>query len=345
MIDRRSKFQGLFLAAAVVAASLSFGAGSASAVVLYFEDFEDEMLAPNTTINEGEVIGGVGSFNDDLTTDKSVFNVVQNFDAPVMTFSFDVVEPVVPLGDMTQSELMFRAGRGTGTSSIGSADDIVELILHRDDGNRGGYLNNGNESVFVVVNNSAGSLNISPAEGVDVTLENQQYVGFIRNNEDGMFVVARGPQNWLLPEPITRFFIGSGQNLDVDTFSIDNVLVVDEVLFGAVPPPAIPGDVNGDELVTTEDFDIIRENFRKSPRSRAQGDLTGDRLVSLVDFVEWKGAFLGGGGSPAGLEVDLLAVPEPGSLVLLMGATAILVGGRAALRVTSQLETRGARSG
>ena len=241
--------------------------------VLYFEDFEDEELAPNTTINEGEVIGGVGSFNDDETTDKSVFNVVQDFNSPVMTFAFDVVEPVVPLGDMTQSELLFRAGRGTGTSSIGSADDILELILHRDNGNRGGYLNNGNESVFVVANNNAGPLNFpSPVDGANVALNDQEYVAFIRNNDNGAFVQARAPGAWLIAEPITRFFIGSGSNVDIDTFSIDNVGVYDEIVFSTVvdPGPQLTLRVNpssgqvtianlSDEPITFNSYEIISE--------------------------------------------------------------------------------------
>jgi hypothetical protein len=155
---------GAALAALGCAIALT-AAAPASAAVLYFEGFDDEVLAPNSTIREGEVVGGVASFNDDETNNKAVFNVVEDFTSPVMTFFFEVVEPVVGLGDGTQTELMLRAGRGTGTSSIGSSDDAVELILQRDGGNRGGYLNNGNESVFVVVNNSAGALNIaSPAE-------------------------------------------------------------------------------------------------------------------------------------------------------------------------------------
>ena len=237
MIGRQLRAASTALRIAIVW-MVAAGAVPASAAVLYFEDFDDEELAPNTTIREGEVIGGVGSFNDDLTNNKSVFNVVQNFDSPLMTFFFDVVEPVVPIGDSGQTELMFRAGRGTGTSSIGSADDIVELVLQRDLGNRGGYLNNGNESVFIVVNNAAGALNIpSPVDGSDVALANQQFVAFIRNNDDGAFVQARGPQDLLLAEPITRFFIGSGSDADLDTFSIDNVGVVARVSFEVVPEP------------------------------------------------------------------------------------------------------------
>ena len=231
---------------------------SASAGILYLEDFSDEQFAANTTIANGEAVGGVGAFNDASRANKAVFNVVQTFsDVSVVTFSFDVVAPVVhtgdpadPDGDGVQTELMFRAGGGTGTSSLGSGDDVVELVLHRDDGNRGGYLNNGNESVFIVANNSAGTLNFaSPVDGSNVTLNDDQFVAFIRNNSDpnGSFVLARGPENFqvpttagLTPGVMSRFFIGSGSNTDQDTFSIDNVGVVDAVSFEtvAVPEPS-----------------------------------------------------------------------------------------------------------
>lgn len=245
------------MAAAVLGASFAFTALSspASAGVLYLEDFADEQLAANTTIANGAVVGGVGAFNDASRSNKAVFNVVQTFsDAPVVTFSFDVVAPVVhtgdpadPEGDGVQAELMFRAGGGTGTSSLGSGDDVVELVLHRDNGNRGGYLNNGNESVFIVANNSAGTLNFaSPVDGSNITLNDDQFVAFIRNNSDPneTFVMARGPENFLVPTTagltpgvMSRFFIGSGSNTDQDTFSIDNVGVVDAVSFETVVVP------------------------------------------------------------------------------------------------------------
>ena len=90
----------------------------------------------------------------------------------------------------------------------------------------------------------------------------------------------------------------------------------------------MPGDVNGDGFVTIDDFNIIRDNFRKSPRSRSQGDLTSDGLVSLVDFKQWKGAFPGGSGSLAGLDFGFLSVPEPSSIVLIL----FIVSGMAGCR-------------
>jgi hypothetical protein len=245
--------------AVVLGASLTICSltGSASAGVLFVEDFSDATLAAGSNIDgdQAAVSDGVLNVNDNNTTDKGVFVVQQPFNASVMTFSFDVVAPVVATGplvdktvppdgipDVHETELLLRTGRGTGTDSIGSADDIQELILQRDDGNRNGYVNNGNESIFLVVNNNAGSIQFaSPVDGSTITLNDKQHVAFIRNNNTGNYVQSFAPAAWQLPaESITRFFIGSGSDADQDTFSIDNVGVVDEVSFQtvAVPEPS-----------------------------------------------------------------------------------------------------------
>jgi hypothetical protein len=88
-------------------------------------------------------------------------------------------------------------------------------------------------------------------------------------------------------------------------------------LVGSISNPGIPGDVDGNGVVNLLDFDPIRDNFRKPVAGRTQGDLTRDGVVNFSDFHEWKGAFLGMGGSLAGVDLGLLTnVPEPASLVL-----------------------------
>ena len=88
-------------------------------------------------------------------------------------------------------------------------------------------------------------------------------------------------------------------------------------LAGTISNPGIPGDVDGDGVVDLFDFDPIRDNFRKPVAGRTQGDLTRDGVVNFSDFHEWKGAFLGMGGSLAGVDLGLLTnVPEPASLAL-----------------------------
>ena len=238
---------GAFLAATTLTSSASAG-------ILYQETFDDATLPAGTNIDDAVIEDGVFKGIDAATNDKTVFNVIQPFTAPVMTFSFDVVAPVVPTGplvdksspldgipDVHETELLFRSAINTGTDTPSSSEDINELVLQRDDGNRGGYKNNGNESIFIVVNNNAGTLMFaSPVDGSTVTLNDQQSVAFIRDNTvpGGSYVQAQAPSAWQQAGPIARFAIGSGSNADQDTFSIDNVLVTDENVFAPVPEPS-----------------------------------------------------------------------------------------------------------
>lgn len=82
-----------------------------------------------------------------------------------------------------------------------------------------------------------------------------------------------------------------------------------------------PGDVDGLNGVTIDDFNLIRDNFR-SGTTRAEGDLTGDGIVSLADFDQWAANFPG---SSSGL-ASQLAVPEPSSILL--AAFSLLAVGR-----------------
>jgi hypothetical protein len=86
-------------------------------------------------------------------------------------------------------------------------------------------------------------------------------------------------------------------------------------LAGVMSNPGTPGDVDGNGQINLLDFDPIRDNFRKMVGTRAEGDLTRDGVVNFSDFHEWKGAFLGMGGSLAGVDFGFLAnVPEPATL-------------------------------
>ena len=78
--------------------------------------------------------------------------------------------------------------------------------------------------------------------------------------------------------------------------------------------PLVPGDVDGDGNVDTDDFDIIRMNYGMTDASLSDGDLTFDTVVDLFDFKEWKA------------NCCTSAIPEPSGLVLLvMAATIALV--------------------
>jgi len=92
----------------------------------------------------------------------------------------------------------------------------------------------------------------------------------------------------------------------------------------------VPGDTDGDGVVELEDdFGPIRDNFRQMVGSRAEGDLVIDGVVDFLDFREWKTAFLGGGGSLAGVDLGFVSsVPEPGTGALTVLAMALLCGGK-----------------
>jgi hypothetical protein len=319
-----------FLAIGLLAAFLAVGAQTGQAQ-LFYEDFEDTTLATNGSQLSGTIGGGIISYNDTSATNRARFVVVQNFTDPVMTFSYDVKAPVTNVSGFDH-ELTFRAGNLTTANTLSSTEFVMEVIAFRtsNSGTTGGprapYLNNGNETIFIVANNQATDLSFaSPVDGSNVTLTGNQYISYVRNNmtTPATFGVLKAATSFTTPTcptcagtfALQRFGVGSSSNGHQGTFALDNVRVVLGVdLIG--PGPLVPGDVNGDGFVLIDDFNIIKDNFRKTPRSRPQGDLTGDALVSLVDFAQWKANFTGGGGSTAGLDFSFLSVPEPSTLVL-----------------------------
>jgi hypothetical protein len=123
-----------------------------------------------------------------------------------------------------------------------------------------------------------------------------------------------------LSGPITAFGLyrdGTGQNGRFDSFTIE--------------VNAILGDTNGNGIggEYPADFDPIKDNFRKSGRSRPQGDLTGDGKVDFADFREWRSVAMAAGTSLDGIDFGALfaAVPEPGTGGLLLLAS-VLAGSR-----------------
>jgi hypothetical protein len=90
-------------------------------------------------------------------------------------------------------------------------------------------------------------------------------------------------------------------------------------MIGGCGPPLVPGDTDGDQVVDFEDFEPIRANFRKAVGERTMGDLVDDNIIDFEDFHQWKAAFVGGGGSLAGLDLSFgTNVPEPGTAALLL---------------------------
>jgi hypothetical protein len=130
-----------------------------------------------------------------------------------------------------------------------------------------------------------------------------------------------------LSGPITAFGLYrdvTGNNARFDSFTIESL--------------SLPGDTDNDGIPGEypDDFNPIRDNFRKSPRSHNQGDLDGNSIVDFADFREWKAAALGAGTSLEGIDLGFLGnVPEPGSglLAILAALSAVTARSRGGCRV------------
>jgi hypothetical protein len=315
-------------AAAAAVASMLLGAATASAQApLYYEDFEDETLEPGTRVSEGTVANGIVTFNDQSATARGFVSVVRQspdpitmqpgtFAVPLLTFSWDVVEPVFEHPGFS-FEMLFRAGPGTGTSSLGSGDDLYEVISYRTaaDPTRFDYQNNGNETIFVIYNNKATPETfVNPIDNMDFTLQPFQGVGYVLNNDTNTWGVARPAANFdtpTTPGDLSRFSVGSSSNANQGGFAMDNLLVMPGATFDrAITDPGVAGDVNGDMLVDINDFNIIRDHFQQTVTMRTEGDLNRDGFVDFRDYRQWKSNV------PAPAEGAAGAVPEPSSALL-----------------------------
>ena len=106
----------------------------------------------------------------------------------------------------------------------------------------------------------------------------------------------------------------------VAAFLAQSTVHIDFVDVG-IPP--VPGDVNGDRMVTLADYNIIKANFGMNVATRNLGDVTGDGVVNLFDFGQWKDSFP----SPAGAS-GAGQVPEPATIVLIVLALSLGSGKR-----------------
>jgi hypothetical protein len=234
--------------AVALTAPLAAGVGVTPAAVLYYEKFEDTSLEADTTTNFATIAGGIASFNDASTTTRGRFVVRRPFDDDVMTFAFDTAAPVTNVSG-SDNELIFRGGIGTSNNTLSSSEFIVEAVLFRTSGGgtgggvRGDFLNNGNETMYLVANNSENPIMFdNPAGGGTITLNPFQYIPFIRNNDTGVFGTVKGvddmeDRNGADPGPgtIIRFGIGNSSNGHQGTFAIDNVRVYSGVV---LPEPS-----------------------------------------------------------------------------------------------------------
>jgi hypothetical protein len=93
---------------------------------------------------------------------------------------------------------------------------------------------------------------------------------------------------------------------------------------------SLRGDTNDDGVVDAADYITVKQNFGITGAQWAQGDFSGDHQVNWTDLQILMASFgtRGVGGAPP--------APEPGSVMLLMFATAALLRRRAIIGRTSR---------
>ena len=200
------------------------------------------------------------------------------------------------------NDLVLRGGKqcclGTGSTEIPAGQNFVAFTWNPTDINNGdqkGYLN--------------GVEDFSSNHPYSSNFDNQQNA--IGANTDGNFGF-------------------DGVIQDVRTY--DGALTGSEILelftLGPGGTQIIPGDFNGDHVVDTVDFGILRDNLSghlDGPVSISDGDIDFDRDVDLRDFRQFKALF-------PGVVAEAIGVPEPSTAILALWAPA----GIALLRRRSQ---------
>lgn len=99
------------------------------------------------------------------------------------------------------------------------------------------------------------------------------------------------------------------------------------VTFGAIAPPGVGADFNGDGIVNGSDLAIWQSNFGLGnpppPATQAQGDANGDGVVDGADFLLIQQRY----GLPPSVPVAA-AVPEPSSVLLALAAFGLPLAAR-----------------
>ncbi|MCG8511096.1 MAG: PEP-CTERM sorting domain-containing protein, partial [Rhodospirillales bacterium] len=83
--------------------------------------------------------------------------------------------------------------------------------------------------------------------------------------------------------------------------------------------PLLAGDYNLDGVVDAADYTVWRDTLNSTTNLYADGN--NDRVVDVLDYAVWRNNF---GMSQAELVEAGLVVPEPGSLILLLGGGLLL---------------------
>ncbi len=106
---------------------------------------------------------------------------------------------------------------------------------------------------------------------------------------------------------------GSGQIRNWPTFDV------------TTPPPSLLGDFNGDWIVDAADYVVWRNSLGANVVRWSGADASGNGKIDVDDYLLWKLHF--GDTSPATLQGGI-AVPEPGSLGLVLAGLSLALVGR-----------------
>lgn len=87
----------------------------------------------------------------------------------------------------------------------------------------------------------------------------------------------------------------------------------------------VPGDANGDGVVTPADYLLIQANSFTNVAPGTLGDVNDDGFVDFNDFHQWKTYYPGGPFAAEAALAALGSVPEPASFGLAMGAVGFLL--------------------
>jgi len=146
-------------------------------------------------------------------------------------------------------------------------------------------------------------------------LESEQPYSGVIETVNGAYVIPAGHPS--IGSTVGLGIVSPGSYPEIDNF----ILTV-----GGAPP--VDGDVDGDSMVNLDDYEIIRDNFRLSPATKAQGDLVGPGdIVDLNDFLFWRANNPFPGAAAAEFGSDQ-AVPEPSTWLLSALGLAALAGYR-----------------
>lgn len=259
----------------------------------------------------------------------------------VSTFSFEFFEPT-RAGDV--NSLMFGYYRQQANPDLNGAGRSYSSTLHDGLLNPQGPLLEGAavnyaldtvHTVFMFANDS-GSAVMNYADSGRTLADTSADVWISLDGTAPVYAFTVDKQNAVAPNNTPVSGIGFRTfNPDIEQFLINNVLLVSGASFDRTTfaGPCGLGDVNCDGSIDlANDFEAIRANFRTHVASRSLGDLNADGIVTLADYVQWKSAFLSGGGSLEGVNISFLSVPEPAATVFAATILMSLAGCRSRQR-------------